>query len=337
MQTALRLAITITLANCCFGYCKADVTDSPRLSSVTRVLAGGREACLINPPTKPTETGLTILAPLLASLGSKAAEIGYDALSNYISETIKAQESSLTVAVKSAYFYRLKKGAEGKWGAEPALDCIVIARGRPGPIDVLGLRLFAQRMDPRSRFSKVDEKGERSFPILQTLGFSDFPDLYLEFAFERDPLDTVFRLQPRVIYYKQPSVKAAADGKLDLNLTVTISQPGLSTPSAVLPFRLAGVQAGADVPIDGVSIDNPWAPMLPPPDEKFANNERAKLFSSLPSTPSNVSITLEETGSASRYLVFLSRFLNASKSDINNSATELLNQLADKLVAKEAK
>ncbi len=337
MQISLRLALAFCLASYSVENCKADVTDSPRVSNVTRIVAGGREACLVNPPVRPTETALTILAPLAAALGSKAADVGYDALSDYITETIKADAKSLTVAVKSAYFYQMKKGADGKWSAQPGLDCIVVARGRPGQVDVQGLRLFASRVDPKNCFSKFDQNGEPSFPILQTLGFSDFPDLYLELAFERDALDTVFRLEPRVIYYRQASVKPTDEGKVDLNLTISFSQPGVPSPSAVLPFRLSAVQVGSDVPIDGISVDNPWAPMLVAPDEKLIDNDRVKLFSAFKATPINLAITLEETGSAGRFLVFLSRFVNASKSDVSSSVTELLNQLAGRLVTKDKK
>jgi hypothetical protein len=338
MYISLRLLFVIGLAHSLVGNCQAaDVTDSPRPSTVTRIISGGREACLVNPPSKPTETALSIVLPLLASLGGKAAESAHDALADYIAETIKADSKSLTIAVQSTYFYRMKKSAEGKWGAEPSLDCIVIARGRPGPMDAPGLRLFAAKVDPKSRFSKIDANGDRAFSVLQALGFSDFPDLYLEFAFERDSLDTVFRLQPRVIYYKQASVKPTPDGKVDLNLTVSFSEPGHSSPSAVLPFRVPEVQVGSDTPVESIGVDNPWAPMLSPPDEKLSDSSRAKLFSSFPAAPTNLTVTLEETGSAGRFLVFLSRFVNSSKSDVGNSAADILKQLVTNAASKEPK
>jgi hypothetical protein len=313
------------------SFASADVTNSPPNAQVTSIIIGGKDSCLVNPPTKTTETALAILVPLITAVGSKAIDIGFDALTDYLNETLKNEASSISVSMRSIYFYRVKKSPEGTWGTEPALDCMVIARGHLGPVDVSVLKVSASKQDPKGRFGKVSETGVWSFPVLQRLGFSDFPDVYLEFVFERDPMDTVFRLQPRVAYLKRTAVKPTADGKIDLNLTLAISQPGNTSPSVILPFRLAGVQAGSDIPLEAMSLDNPWAPMLAPPDATFTQGERAKMFSNIPATPANVMITLEETGSQSKFLSFLARLMSKSKGDISSAATDLLREQANRL------
>src|ERR1700722_11448158 len=123
-------ALIVVQALTCTGIARADVTGSS-IAPKTSVMIGGSEFCLVNPPTQSTETGLTILAPLAAALAGKAFDIGYDALSNYLNDVIKSETSSLSVSVKSTYFYRMTK-EDGAWTARPALDCIVIARGRSG-------------------------------------------------------------------------------------------------------------------------------------------------------------------------------------------------------------
>jgi hypothetical protein len=299
------------------GIARADVTGSPASEPKTSVMIGGSESCLVNPPTQSTETGLTILAPLAAALAGKTFDIGYDALANYLNDVIKSETSSLSVSVKSTYFYRMTK-QEGAWTAQPALDCIVVARGRSGPLDVKALKAVAPAQDPKGRFSKVAADGSWSFPVLQRLGFSDYPDVYLEFAFERDPMDTVFRLQPRIAYLRQTSVKPTSDGKVDLNLTLAFSQPGAAGSSSILPFRLSKVQPGSDLPLDAMTVDNPWAPMLPPPDSTLTQGERTKLFAELPATPVNLTVTLEETGAPGKFLSFMSRLM--AKSQVTSAA-----------------
>jgi hypothetical protein len=315
------------------GFARADVVSNSASSPMTSVMIGGRDSCLVNPPKTTTETGLTILAPLATALASKAIDIGYDALAQYLNEVLKSETSSLSVSMKSTYFYRMKKSPEGTWTAEPVLDCIVIARGRPGPLDVNALKAAASAQDPKGRFGKVGENGVWSFPVLQRLGFSDFPDVYLEFAFERDPMDTVFRLQPRVAYLRQTSVKPASDGKIDLNLTLAISQPGATGPSVILPFRLSKIQPGSDLSLDAMSFDNPWAPILLPPDSTFTQSERVKLFATIPATPANVTVTLEEAGSPGKFLTFLSRLMSKSQGDISAAASQLLQEQVGRLGA----
>jgi hypothetical protein len=56
------------------GFSHADVISNPASAPMTSVMIGGKDSCLVNPPAKTTETGLTILAPLVAALASFCRE-----------------------------------------------------------------------------------------------------------------------------------------------------------------------------------------------------------------------------------------------------------------------
>lgn len=305
----------------------AHAESDEKATKSTVVLAGGKDTCLTTPPSKSTETALAIVGPLVASLVGKAADIGYDALSNYVTQTIKDDSTFLSVTLRSGFFYRLRKEASSEWVAEPALDCIVVARGRLGALDAASLKTIAQNADPKGRFAKVAEDKSITFPVLQRLGFAEFPDLYLELALERDALSSVFRVQPRVVYLRQTSLKSATpDGKVDLNLTLSFSQPGASSPSAILPLHIPGVKTGSDLSVASLSLDNPWAVMITPPDPKTLQIPGNIPFSQIPVTPINITATLEETGTPSRYLVFLNNLMNKARPDVSSAVSELLKQ-----------
>lgn len=301
-------------------------------TKATVVLAGGKDTCLINPPAKTTETALAILATLGASLTSKAADIGYDALSNYVSQTIKDDTTFLSVSLRSGFFYRLKKDASSQWVPEPALECIVIARGHPGPVDTAGLKLFAKNVDPKERFSKVSEDKSVSFPVLQRLGLSDFPQVYIELALERDALNTVFRVQPRFVYLRETSLKSPPpDGKINLNITLAFAQPGASSPAAVLPLRIPNIQIGSELPIANASLDNPWAVMIDPPDPKALRIPENTPFAVIPAVPVNITATLEETGAPGKFLEFVNSLMNKARPDVSSAISELAKLQADRL------
>ena len=307
------------------GIAHAETDDKTTKSTV--VLAGGKDTCLTNPPSKTTETALAIVGPLVASLAGKAADIGYDALSNYVSQSIKDDSTFVSVTLRSGFFYRLQKAASGEWVAEPALDCIVVARGRLGAPDTAGLKAFAQNVDPKGRFTKVGEDKSISFPVLQRLGLAEFPDLYLELALERDALSSVFRIQPRAVYLRQTSLKAPPpDGKVDLNLTLSFSQAGASSPSAILPLHIPNVKTGSDLPVANLSLDNPWAVMITHPDPKTLHIPDNIPFSQIPVSPINITAALEETATPSRYLVFLNNLMNKARPDVSSAVSELLKQ-----------
>lgn len=315
--------------------CVACAEAPQKPTKATVVLAGGKDTCLINPPAKTTETALAILATLGASLAGKAADIGYDALSNYVSQTIKDDTTFLSVSLRSGFFYRLKKDSSSQWVPEPALECIVIARGHPGPVDAVGLKVFAKNVDPRERFSKVSEDKSVSFPVLQRLGLSDFPEVYVELVLERDALNTVFRVQPRFVYLRETSLKSPpADGKIDLNITLAFAQPGAGSPTAVLPLRIPNVQIGSELPLTNISLDNPWAVMIDPPDPKALRIPESTPFAVIPVVPINITATLEETGTPGKFLEFVNNLMNKARPDVSSAVGELIKQQTDRLTGK---
>ena len=242
---------------------------------MTHVLIGGREACPVNPPAKTTETVLNLFAPLLISLGKEIAEAGVGALSEYVSDATKHDSTALTIATRSTYFYRMRKTSGAGWAVEPNIECITIARGRSGTLDVRKLSAEAEARDPRGRFKKRDDSGEIDFPVLRRLGFGTYPELYFEFAIERDALNTAFRLQPRVVYYRQSQAKTLTDGRVDLNLIFTFADPGSGTPFAIVPLQIPRVQVGVDYPLESLAFDN--FSLQPLDDERLTDNAAAAV------------------------------------------------------------
>ena len=155
----------------------------------------------------------------------------------------------------------------------------------------------------------------------------DYPDLYLELALERGAFDTVFRLQPRVIYYRQTSVKVPADKRVDLNIVAAFARPD-GTSLGVLPLRLAGLQVGVDYPPEAMTVSNPWLPMPERPDPAvLMKSPLGQLAAQLTVTPINLTVTVEETGAPQRFLAFLSHLLAGSKADLGKAAEDATRQM----------
>jgi hypothetical protein len=145
-------------------------------------------------------------------------------------------------------------------------------------------------------------------------------------------LSSVFRIQPRVVYLRQTSLKIAPpEGKINLNLTLSFNQPGANSPSAVLPLRIPDVKIGSDSPPASLALDNPWAPMIAAPDIKTLHVPDNIPFSQIPVSPINITATLEETGTPSRYLVFLNDLMNKARPDVSSAVSDLLKQQVGRL------
>jgi hypothetical protein len=288
--------------------------NAPSVPVVTQIVLGTQsEACMVNPPTKSGETGLALALPLLAQLGSSAVTAGSQLLSDYLTDTIKNQTSSMELVSGSGFAYQMSKGVNNKWTAIPTLECISIVRGSMGAIVVPKLNATAAANDPRGYFKKVDAQGAASYPTLRSLRLSDYPELYLEFAVERDILNSAFRLRPTFIYLRHSKVKPATDGHVDLSITFRFSVVGSESPFAIIPLRVLGAHFAVVNIADSVSTESLWALMPPPPSAKILPQEVAHLLRALPVTPVNVQVSVEETGEPTRFLLFMSRVLGDAK------------------------
>lgn len=297
------------------GVCCGQVALSPKPTVSTRVFVGGWDVCPVNPLAKPNESAGAILVGALTTIGEKALHVGYDALADYLHDSVINESSAMTTLAKSAFFYRYRKTLEKSWTLEPAIDCVAIVRGRFGALDSRALRASANTFDPRSRFTKFDSNNVPSFPVLGKLGLVDFPDFYFELGIERDALNTSFRLQPRVAYYRQSRVKPSTEGKVDVNVVLVFSQPGSAIPLAVATLRIGGLQGGVDHTLESVNVENSWAPMLPGPAFGSIPPDVKRVSASLPLSPVNVTVTVEEAGTPGKFTAFLSRVLNNGKGE----------------------
>jgi hypothetical protein len=317
----------------------AEPPSSQKAFVSTRVLMGaGSFACPVNPPTRTTESALMIAAPLIASAVGGLLSSGAAALSTYIDGIVREETSAVNVVSTGDYFYQLSKRSGGKWEAKPRLDCLAIARGTIGRVDEKSLNKTAAMADPNGHFGKHDG-GTNDFQVLRGLGLSDFPEIYLELAIERDQLNTVFRMRPQFLYIRQPRIKIQSGGKFDLNVTLSFSLPGAGAPFAILPMHFPNLVSGAVFATTDLTSDNPWAAMPAPPETRRMPEEIRSLLASLPATPFNVTVTVEETSAPSKFLVFISQLLSRNNESIGKAAesstAEILKN-SNKRVIKDA-
>jgi hypothetical protein len=290
------------------------------------MVIGGRDKCMLGRPETTNESGLAIAAPIIAFAGGKLVEQGADLLSEHLHDIVNSESNVLTVNVRSEYFYHLSRATRDRWTYTPALDCLVIVRGKVGAFDARSLVGSAAKLDPRARF-RIIQGQVIDFPVLRALGLADYPELYIEAAFQRDDLETVFRLVPLVIYYRQTSVKAPPDKHLELTVTVGFYAPD-GRPLGLLPLRIPDIQVGVDYATEGMAFDNPWLAMPPPPTGRALLKALAsRPFADMDATPVNVTVAVEETSTPSQFLVFMSHVLASGKSEAGHATEEQLRTL----------
>ncbi len=300
----------------------ADVSSSPAAFTQTRVFLGAREICRTKPPATTTENAVALLTPLAAAVAGKVVQSGTGELSNYVAGVLRNESAAITLNVESTYLYQFQKDIKGHWVVSPALDCVAIVRGRYGALDTRSLAASAVKMDPRQRFGRPDEHRVLDFTVLRDLGLADYPDLYLELAVERDVFNTTFRLKPQVIYYRQTSVRVPNDKRVDLNIVLAFSRPD-GTPLGILPLRLSGLQVGIDYPPEAIKVTSPWVTMPQRPDSKaLLASSLGRLGAVVPAVPTNVTVSIEETGTPQPFMVFLSRALGGSEADLGKATNE---------------
>jgi hypothetical protein len=135
---------------------------------------------------------------------------------------------------------------------------------------------------------------------LQRLGFGGPPDLYIELALERDALSTAFHLQVRFVQLKQ-----ASDG-----------------PFAILPLSLPVLFPGKQNDVVALSYSDPWGVLPKPPDSRIFSDNALHRLSSIKTSPVNVSVSVEETGTANKFMLLASRLVGAGKTKLPQSIGE---------------
>jgi hypothetical protein len=177
-------------------------------------------------------------------------------------------------------------------------------------------------MDILSGSNAPSEKPATLNDPLQRLGFGGPPDLYIELALERDALSTAFHLQVRFVQLKQASVSLSPAGSIGVNLVVALSEPSADGPFAILPLSLPVLFPGKQNDVVALSYSDPWGVLPKPPDSRIFSDNALHRLSSIKTSPVNVSVSVEETGTANKFMLLASRLVGAGKTKLPQSIGE---------------
>jgi hypothetical protein len=296
---------------CGSSYSRAGETSNPL---ELRVLLGSEEVCLLNPPAHGPESALALAAPVVAAAAESTLNAGMEALSDYLAQQIGQESSAVSSLVRSAYLYELKKAGPESWEAKPALSCIAIALGSPDAMPTA-----ASNNQNSKEGNTPSEKPATSNDPLKRLGFNGPPDLYIELALQRDALSTAFHLQVRFVQLKRTSVRLSPAGSIGVNLVVAFSEPDANGPFAILPLSLPVLYPDKRNDVVALSYSDPWGVLPKPPDTRTFSQNALRTLSSIRASPVNVSVTVEETGTANKFMLLASHLVGAGKTKLPQS------------------